>query len=174
MHVAITLPTAFTTSLDLIDLYTEFLRPLPLPIFVSLISTASHTSNGFPAVEHSLLLRTLLRTMLFTSIPRSTEDGFLTQENIEQHYLPATANTSSLVDNAKVSLCVAYLLRLLDRYKPLERSARLKKMTLQGIEARKAKVASGVGGRKGKMGKEEMKEASAWLKSAESMLRGMT
>jgi len=173
MDVAITLPTAFTTALDLIDVYTEFLRPSPLPIFVSLISTAAHASQGFPAVEHSLLLRTLLRTLLSAGVPSSVENGFLTQEMMEEFYLPATANTSSMVDNTKVALCVGYLLRLLDKHEPLQKTVELEAAIQKGIKARKAKTSVGIGGRRGKMGAAELKEVDAWFTTAESLLNGI-
>jgi len=174
MDVALTLPTAFTTTLDLIAIYTEFLRPVPLPVFVTLISTAAHATQGFPAVEHSLLLRTLLRTLLSASVPSSVENGFLTQEMMEEYYLPATANTSSMVDNTKVTLCVGYLLRLLDRHEPLQKTVDLENAIKKGIKARKAKATPSIGGRRGKIDAAELKEAEAWYTAAESLLRGIS
>ncbi|SLM33601.1 hypothetical protein LPUS_02112 [Lasallia pustulata] len=111
-----TLPSSPTPITTLYDLYLTQIRPLPLPTFSTLLS--------YPSLKHfapsaaSSLTQFILRSLISSSAPLPAKDD-LTLEVLEQSYLPYAANTSSVADNAKVSLCVEALLRLWDEYSRL-------------------------------------------------------
>jgi hypothetical protein len=63
----------------------------------------------------------------------------LSQENLERCFLPATANTSSTEDNAKVSLLVETLFRLFVTSCGAENSPELAAAVESGIIAREKK-----------------------------------
>ena len=101
---------------DLFDIYTEFLRPLPLPIF-SFFVLPNPTSSGartrtIDANSLASLIQMLLRPLLSSAAPVSNANS-LTAESFATHFAPFAANVSSVGENAKVGICVEGLLRLL-------------------------------------------------------------
>ncbi|KAI9695273.1 MAG: hypothetical protein M1820_008735 [Bogoriella megaspora] len=119
---------------DLLDLFTEFLRPLPLPLF------SMFTSAPSPYLDsriQSSLNRTLLRPLLGNSYTGS-DTNELTQEQVENDYLPCGANSTAVTDNARVSLLVESLLRMLLQDGHLQLTTSLQRAVLWGIEARQA------------------------------------
>jgi hypothetical protein len=114
-------PNLFLEIEDLFDLYTEFLRPLPLPIFSYFILPQRTTSNSpkpsrqpkqMDPYSLTSLIRMLLRPLLTTSAPTSNAN-ILTASSFATDIAPFTANTSGVGDNARVGVCVEGLLRLL-------------------------------------------------------------
>lgn len=69
----------------------------------------------------------------------ANNDG-LTQDILEQCYLPFPATTSSASDNAKVSILVESLLRLLVREKLTFHASSLDTAIEDGIKARESKI----------------------------------
>ena len=125
-------PAYFTTLEDLLDLYTEFIRALPVPIFSIFVSpplpyTSSHTQ--------ACLNRTLLRPLLGLS-DRGNDTRPLEQSQLENDYLPCKANSTTVSDNAKVSLLVEGLLRILLSQGNLHLTASIQSAVEWGIEAR--------------------------------------
>ena len=130
-------PEAFLDTEDLFDLYTEFLRPLPLPIFQQFVLPAKPWLG--PNSQASLN-QMLLRPLVVATAPQCNENA-LTQAEFETHYAPYAANNTSHVNNARVSLLVESLLRLLWSTGSLECTSKLRQLVDDGITARKEKVA---------------------------------
>lgn len=131
------LPNSFTSLTTLYDIYLEHIRPLPLPTFFLLISPAS--LRHFHPGAASSLTQYILRSIIASSAPLPPKDD-LTQEVLEESYLPFAANTGSIADNAKVSLCVETLLRLLNLHLGLAWTPRLQEAMEEGIAARENKA----------------------------------
>ena len=129
-------PDAFLDNEDLFDIYTEFLRHLPLPIFQQFVLP---TKPYFPGVSQGCLNQMLLRPLLAATAP-PYKDTAITQAEFETHYAPYAANRTSVVDNAKVSLLVESLLRLLWSLGTLDSSPQLRRLIEQGTKARKYKA----------------------------------
>lgn len=104
-------PTLFLDSEDLFDLYTEFLRPLPLPVF-SFFVLPSNRGRSIDPNSLASLTQMLLRPLLSSSAPVSNANS-LTAERYASHFAPFAANVSSVGENARVGICVEGLLRLL-------------------------------------------------------------
>jgi len=77
----------------------------------------------------------LLRPLLAISAP-PYDERIITQEKLTTHYLPHAANTTSIADNAKVSLVVEALMRLLRQRNELQSGSGLEEATAKGIDAR--------------------------------------
>ncbi|KAK5164862.1 uncharacterized protein LTR77_009526 [Saxophila tyrrhenica] len=129
-------PSAFLDTEDLFDLFTEFLRPLPLPIFQTFVLPAK---PWLGPNSHASLCQMLLRPLLSTTAPAYNKNA-LTQSEFEAYYAPYAANSSGVGDNAKVGLLVEGLLRLLWGSGSLEVSPALKEAVEEGIAARREKA----------------------------------
>ncbi|KAI9813605.1 MAG: hypothetical protein M1827_003675 [Pycnora praestabilis] len=179
--ISATHPTRFTTLDDLYDIYIDNLRPLSLPTFHLLLSPSTQTPHYHPAAQSSLT-QLLLRTLIASSAPLAptvlsmsvgeaadTPDE-LTQEVLERCYLPFPATTANVADNAKVSILVEALLRLLALHGGLEYTAGLQDAIETGIRERERK-AKGDGRRKGLSREEEAEKV--WLRGSAGRLRVM-
>ncbi|KAK3698899.1 hypothetical protein LTR37_016776 [Vermiconidia calcicola] len=130
-------PEAFLDTEDLLDLYTEFLRPLPLAVFQQFVLP---TKPWLGPNSQASLVQMLLRPLLVQTAPPYNENA-LRQAEFEAHYAPFAANSTSYVDNAKVSLMIESLLRLLWSSGKVEYAPKLRRLVEQGIQARKEKAA---------------------------------
>ena len=148
------------------DLYLEPVRPLPLPPFFLLISPSNLRFFSLPAA--SSLTQHILRSLLSSSAPLPRSDD-LTQDLLQHSFLPYAANTSSLPDNAKVSLCVETLLRLLDRHVGLAWTPGLQDAMEIGIAARESKAKRD--GRKKRVDADD--EARAWLRASAQRIQSV-
>ncbi|KAK4552617.1 hypothetical protein LTR86_010261 [Recurvomyces mirabilis] len=120
---------------DLFDLYTEFIRPLRLAAFGQFVVPA----KAYLSIDTQCsLIQMLLRPLLTSSAP-TYDANALTQADFEYCYAPFTASTTSAVDNAKVSLLIEGLVRLLWRTGDLQTTPRLRELVEAGIEERQAK-----------------------------------
>ncbi|KAI6907435.1 hypothetical protein KC318_g4777 [Hortaea werneckii] len=169
-------PATFLDTEDLFDLFTEFLRPLPLPIFQQLVFTSpspspddDDTTRGFGINEQSSLDQMLLRPLLASTAP-AYHDNCLTQDDFETHFAPFAANTHSATDNAKVALLLEDLLRLLRRSGNLEWREDLQTVVVRGIEARREKVAFDGRRKKSQRAKEDEEAVAMMEKCGERML----
>lgn len=160
-------PATFLDTEDLFDLYTEFLRPLPLPDFQALLFPPK---PWLGADAQCSLIQMLLRPLLATAAP-GYDDNALTQKDFEVAYAPFAANTTAVSDNAKVGLLIEQLLVLLLRNKQLVYSKPLRRSVERGIAAREAKV--GTDGRKKRSGAkgEEDEEALRVLECCGGRMR---
>ena len=95
----------------------------------------------------------------------------MTQATLENCYLPYPANTGSISDNAKVSLCVETLMRLLQRHCGLYWSDSLSDAVEKGVNARQQK-AKNVGKGRGR-GKADAEGERMWLGGSERRIKGL-
>ena len=126
-------PAYFTTLEDLLDLYTEFVRPLPAPLFSAFISPASPYLSSYTQTSFN---RTLLRPLLGLS-DKGNDTTLLEQNQLENDYLLCSANSTTVSDNAKVSLLVESLLRSLLNDGALQLTRSLQQAVEWGVEARR-------------------------------------
>lgn len=82
----------------------------------------------------------------------------MTQAHFESHFLPFSANYANYVENARVSVIVESLLRLLARYLDLKVTPSLRANLDKGIRARQGKAAAGA---RRKSGDKDIEENSA-------------
>ena len=166
--VAAVLPGKFTTLPILYDLYLTHIRPLPLATFSLIISPAG--LRTFQPAAASTLTQYILRSLISSTAPLPRKDD-LTQEVLEECYLPWPANTMSIVDNAKVNLCVETLLRLLDTVVGIQKCESLTDAVERGIVAREEKAKKG-GKKKGEAdgGGESDR---VWLKASSNRIRSV-
>jgi hypothetical protein len=123
----------FVSLPDLYRLFAEFIRHLPLPTFQLLVSPSILT--GFLADAQTTLCETLLFELLENSAPDSQEN-YISQHKLETCFLPYAASKDSVVDNAKVSILLESLMRLLDADGHLIYSPSLAAAVKDGIERR--------------------------------------
>ncbi|KAI4119995.1 MAG: hypothetical protein LQ345_000254 [Seirophora villosa] len=166
--VCAALPHTFTSLPTLYDVFLEHIRPLPLPQFFLVVSPSS--MQHFHSAAASCILQVILRSLLASSAPLPRCDD-VTQETLERCYLPYPANTGSISDNAKVSLCVETLLRLLQKHIGLEWTESLQEKAEKGIEAREQK-AKKTGKGKGR-GKGADEEERMWLRGSAGRISGL-
>lgn len=109
-RLSATLPETFIPFRDLYDMYTTHARSLPLPAFSLLFSPSS--LSALPSeVLVSLSRLVLSRLTPACRMPVEDADG-ITQGVLERYILPSVATTSSMADNARVSILVECLFRL--------------------------------------------------------------
>lgn len=130
---------AFLDTDDLFDLYTEFLRPLPLHVFVQFVlpSEPFLEPNAQASVNQDLL-----RILISSDAPTYKAET-MTQKEFETHFLPYPANYTNHLENARVSVLVEGLLRLLVRYLDLQVDESFMSKLEEGISARKEKAKFG-------------------------------
>lgn len=162
--VSAILPHVFTHLVTLYDIYLEHIRPIPLPTFFLIMSPSS--LKFFTPSAASSLTQFILRSIIATSAPLPPKDD-LEQDILERSYLPYAANTGSVADNAKVSICVETLLRLLDKHIGLVWSEELQNAMEAGIEARESKA------KKGTKKKQDVEANRMWLRASAERIRGV-
>lgn len=156
---------AFMEVEDCFDLVTEFLRPLPLDTFMLFVSPPN---PWLEAHSHASLCQNLLRPIISSEAPTYHADT-MTQIEFEKHFLPYPANYTNYVENARVSLLVEKLLRLLWTNSALVVNDSLKKKLDEGIKAREAKAKFGARKLVGAKGAEEEKAVQMLTRSAMRM-----
>lgn len=140
---------------ELYDTLANTLRSLPVTSF-SLFLTP--TKSPLPPAALSSLIQLLLRRLLVSSarLPQSVglvspsssaSDDSVSQEILEKCYLPFVAAAAGAADNAKVSVLVEGLLRLLVGLGFIEAGEELRTAVETGIAAREKKAGNGTAGR---------------------------
>ncbi|KAN0080629.1 hypothetical protein V8E54_003833 [Elaphomyces granulatus] len=135
--VSTELSKAFIPLDDLYHLFVENIRHLPLPVFQAFVAPSA--LPAFSPNAQTTLCEFLLFRMLESAAP-DTDEEYLNQEKLEKCFLPYAANTSSVVDNAKVSILLEALLCLLAECDMLRISPALQKAVKDGIMARLQKA----------------------------------
>ena len=136
-RVSAIVPDSFTSLNNLYHTFFEHIRPLPIPAFMAVMSPAG--LRYFEPTAASTLTQYILRSIIAAAAPLPPNDN-LSQDVLEASYLPFAANTNSMIDNAKVSLCVETLIRLLDKHVGLEWTTQLYEKAEAGIRARATKA----------------------------------
>lgn len=136
-RVSASIPNAFTDLATLYDTYLEHIRSLPMPTFFLIMSPSS--LRHFATAATSSLTQCILRSLLAASA-RLPPNDHISQAILEVSYLPFAANTNSMVDNTKVSLCVETLLRLVATHAEFKWTPELHEVAEAGIKARIAKA----------------------------------
>lgn len=149
---------------------------VPLPAF-SLLLSPSH-SNPIPVVAYTSLTQILQTRLLPGNIPRrdsvlDCNKDDLTQAIIEKCYLPYATSTSSVQDNAKVSILAENMLRIFMKEAGLYHTPTLEAAIDEGIMAREKKV-KGVKRRKGRLiSMADGEDDNLWLIASGKRLRSI-
>ncbi|KAF2435650.1 hypothetical protein EJ08DRAFT_656027 [Tothia fuscella] len=164
-EVACNCTVQFTSLEDVFDIFTEFFRPLPLPVFTSLINKFPLSSDNQCALLVNLCLPFLATTYANINV------FAISQDRLIRDFFPYAANSNSALENAKFSRLIQTLLRKMwggNRLDPFDPD--LRTSIERGIAARKAK-AIGDGRTKDKGQNRAEAEAKKLLEySAESIL----
>ncbi|KAK1077256.1 hypothetical protein LTR33_008243 [Friedmanniomyces endolithicus] len=131
-------PPTFLDTEDLFDIFTEFLRPIPLSIFSHFVCPARPYLDPDAL---SSMLQMLFRPLLAGSGAPVYDENVVTQEVFEECFAPFAAGGGGGVDNAKVSVMVESLLRLLWRNGGLVGRRSLREAVERGVRVRREKVA---------------------------------
>lgn len=156
--VSDSLPNEFMHLDDLYHLFVEFMRHLPLASFQLMVS--SPIISGFSAAARPTLCELLLYRLLESDAPSSSEP-YLTQDKLEECFLPYAANAANAVDNTKVSILLETLLRSMATNGMLHIRPSLKEAVEYGIEARGEKAFSDT--KKSHMKQQEEDVGVLWL-----------
>ena len=153
------MPDVFTGLEDLFDLYTESLRALPLNVFAQFLSTLQLPADTFCGLLCNLLIPYL------TCTPKNLDIFDLSQYDLVDYFLPASANVNSNSDNAKMSLLLEAILMNMMNEGKLHIDQRFGDIVEEGIKTRKEK-AIGDARRKGKGSKAVEAEARKELENS--------
>ncbi|KAL2835226.1 hypothetical protein BDW59DRAFT_5352 [Aspergillus cavernicola] len=135
--VSQTLPSHFLDLQDLYQFFVENIRPLPLPIYQSFISPFVLPYFSSPA--QTTLCEYLLFRLRENAAP-DTDEEYLNQSKLEKCFLPYAAATSSLSDNAKMSITIEALIMLLAESHMLHVTEDFKYLVKKGIIKRAEKA----------------------------------
>ncbi|KIW20872.1 hypothetical protein PV08_01450 [Exophiala spinifera] len=182
-----TSPTTFPDMEELLTLFVEFIKPLPLSAFSEIILSAPSPEGPMPPNFHevrriqsqvfepqtaALLCESLLQRTLENSAPSIRSDVLLSQKKLTEEYLPFAAGKNSIDANARVSVLLEALTRSLAQLGELKREEGLTAAVYRGIEKRMSKVVDAVEGKKQKKGEKRSDEAwSLLVESGERMRR---
>lgn len=162
--------TVFATTEILLDLFSEFCRPLPVSVFSVILMPSG--SYALPPTYNCSLCKELFQPLLAITAP-SIDTYQVDQEDMEDRYLTATANSSTADDNAKVSILMEAILWLLRNDDALEYSEKLKDAVEHGIRARQDRVKQAKSGtKKGskKQNNVESEHGLEWLNASSRRL----
>ena len=135
-------PNLVMSTSNFYDQVVEHLRPLPLPTFSLFLSSSS--LHNFQIDAAAALILNLLGSLTISSAPAPPE-GTVSQQLLEKCYLPYPALTSTLSDNAKMSICIEAALGLLLSHNMLSWTIDLERTAYKGIDARHKKCAGSDG-----------------------------
>ncbi|KAJ9615002.1 hypothetical protein H2200_001076 [Cladophialophora chaetospira] len=156
-----TSPTTFPDLEELFILFVEFIRPLSLPLFAQIVLPAP--SSPFDPTTLTNLCEAVLQRTLEQSAPSRRSMVLLSQEKLEEEYLPFAASKNSIDANARVSILLESLTCTLASVGVLKKNDLLVAATGEGIDRRISKVADLAekkGSKKGR--KRQGEEAVAW------------
>ncbi|KMP08694.1 hypothetical protein CIRG_08375 [Coccidioides immitis RMSCC 2394] len=160
-RVSASIPDHFMSVDRLYLLYVDFIRHLPLPIFQVFVSPS--VLCQFSVDAQTTLCEMLLERLCESRKPTCREP-YLTQDKLELDFLPYAASTSDTIDNARMSILLESVLRLLAASGLLQGGPSLKEAVEMGIEARAEKALKDT-----KIGQSKMKaEEFGWTWLIES------
>ena len=153
------------------------MKLLPLPAFSLLISPSA--SSQLPVEVFVSLSQFLMLRLLPNNAPRphtvtQRNGDDLSQDILEKCFLPFPANTSSIDDNAKVSILVESMLRLLMKLDKVYHYSGLNSAVEDGILARENKIKNGRGRRDNNSARRKEEENDRmWLTASGERLQSM-
>ena len=124
----------------LLDLCADPIRDLPLPLYAALIK-----GSTLELPFMSSLCKWQFQILLSNTPPLHTK--VMEQTELEQVYLPAAANSTSAVNNARVSLLLEQMLWRLAEGGGSITKGNLSKAITSGVKARRVKAAQSQGRR---------------------------
>lgn len=127
------LPDSFVCLEDLYHLFVENIRHLPLPIYQAFLSPS--TLPYFSAEAQTTLCECLLFRLRESGAPE-TDEEYLSQNKLEQCFLPFAASSASVADNVRMSIALETLLTLLAESDLLRLTTDLLDAAQEGIEVR--------------------------------------
>ncbi len=149
-----------------------FIKPLPLSTFSLVLSTSS--SSKMSDLVYVSLTQLLLRQLSPNTAPRPNRaNDDISQGDLERSFLPFPAYTSSVSDNAKVSILVENLLRLFLRNCHYDRRQDLISAIENGILARENKIKGDKRRRDNGSRKKEGDSDKVWLTASAQRLRSL-
>ena len=134
-------PEAFISAEDLFDVYAEFFKQLPLVQFQDL---AMGLGDLLDDDSQSSMYQMLLRASIDSSAPVYNRND-LNQDDFERHFAPYAANLSGTAEDAKISLLVEGLLRLLWKHEMLDYTQELANAVKDGTSARSERASPSKG-----------------------------
>ena len=156
-----TSPTTFPDLDELLTVFVEFIRPLSLPTFAQIVLPSA--SNPFDAATLISLCEEILQRTLERSTPTRHSLAFLSQEKLVEEYLPFAASKNSIEANARTSILLESLTRILASVGTLKKNGLLFAAVTNGVERRTSKVAELAEKKTGKkLKKMAGEEAIAW------------
>ena len=148
-----TSPTTFPDLEVLLVFFVEFIRPLSIPIFAQIVLPSP--SNPFDSTTLANLCEATLQSMLEHSAPSRRSRVLLSQEKLAEEYLPFAASKNGLEANARVSILLESLTRIMASSGILKKNNLLMDAMAEGVDRRWEKA-----GKKSK--KRQGDEAVAW------------
>lgn len=135
------LPDEFATISELYEAVYICMKPLSIPSFTLFL--APSRASFIPSVAQISLTQLLLRRMISNSAPdpkliRRSKSDELDQIILEKCFLPFPALTSSIDENAKVSIMIEILFRIFLKLCVCRYSQQLEQAIDKGIRAREA------------------------------------
>jgi len=170
-NLTATSPTTFPDLEELLILFVEFIRPLPLPTFARFVLPSP--SNPLDPTALTNLCEAILQRTLEVSAPSRKSDVLLSQRKLEEEYLSFAASKNSIDANARISLLLESLTRSLANVGGLKKSELLTAAAEDGVERRVGNVTEKTDG-KGRKKKRQGEEAIAWewlVESGERILK---
>jgi hypothetical protein len=174
--VAFYLPSSFVGVRELYQTLADNIKQLPLPAFSLIVSAAD--SSVLPVEVYVSLIQVLIIRYLPSNAPpprtvsAAATDDEMNQTILEKCYLPFAASTSSVEDNAKISILLENALRLhLKSGAEIKYTADLKGAVEKGIAARENKIKTDK--RRGAASKKQDEEDKIWLKASEIRLKSL-
>ncbi|WEW60869.1 hypothetical protein PRK78_006357 [Emydomyces testavorans] len=150
--ISAAIPEEFMHIDELYLLYVDFMRHLPLPIFQLFVSPS--VLLNFP-VDAQITLCEMLLERLRENKKSTSEEPYLSQHKMETYFLPCAASTSDVIDNARMSILLESVLRMLSANGLLHVKPSLKAAVEEGILARGEKAQSDTKKGQSKMRAEE-------------------
>jgi hypothetical protein len=160
----------YTPAPTLYREYAQFILPFSLDSFKLYITALIHAPIGYRCTLAQFVLEEILSPSAPTARPDDTYA--LSQEVMIRRFLPYTANSASVVDNAKFAVSVEVLLRMLLDSGLLVWTQELEDAAETGITAREKRASwSFKGGAHGKLKPEEQEAVKLHWKVAEESIR---
>ncbi|KAH6679591.1 hypothetical protein B0J14DRAFT_472888 [Halenospora varia] len=168
------LPDEFVDVRDLYDAFYSSIKSIPVPAFSLFLSPSS--SSQLPIIVLVSLGQLLLLRLLPNTAPRphtvsGRDSDDLSQEIFERCFFPFSANTSSVADNARVSILIENLFKLYLRTCKCYHTPNLEEAIEKGIVARENKIK---GDRRKKDANRRTKQDESdlvWLRASGERLR---